>query len=283
MKKYVLFLMMAITGLANADTTGIFRGSDVEGKLLRPPQGSAPISKREYEESLKKQGKTLEGELKRVSGDKIVSEDGFIGNQPGVNTDKKDLVTIQMQQRKQEIEEAKVAAKIDGIPEGSNALQFEKMAQEKMNKSLVVIKDMEKLMYTKSVTLNDYEKVEMQNKLMNILIEANYSKEISRKADLVKVQVYTLLRQMYPFVIKDSIKSVDLVALGDNYKVLKVSAKGMNSKEVLGLSSVGNHAYAIGFDKIYFTDNVKYFIEDDFKSYIQRMKEADDKNKKVKK
>lgn len=292
MKKYILALGL-VCGLANAQTTGIVKGSDVESKILRPAPASAPISKKEYEEKLKKEGKSMDSELKRVNANSdsntnaLVADDGFIKpgtpktNQdhasvlgvPRVSADGKiDVNEAKRQQELQELDEAKKAAKLEGVPEGANAQYFAKMADEKLKKSLQVLFDSEKNMYSKKVVMNDYEKVEKQIQLMNILIDAQYSKEISRKADMVKVKGYFLMRQMISFILEDSIKGYRFTTLGENGKVLKVYSKSMNSKEVLGLKSITETAFSIGFEKVVFTDNNRYSLEENVEEYVQKLK-----------
>lgn len=292
MKKYILALGL-FYGLANAQTTGIVKGSDVESKILRPAPVSAPISKKEYEEKLKKEGKSIDSELKRVNANSdsntnaLVADDGFIKpgvpktNQehtsilgvPRVSGDGKiDVSEAKRQQELQELDEAKKAAKLEGVPEGANAQYFAKMADEKLKKSLQVLFDSEKNMYSKKVQMNDYEKVEKQIQLMNILIDAQYSKEISRKADMVKVKGYFLMRQMISFILEDSIKGYRFTTLGENGKVLKVYSKSMNSKEVLGLKMITETAFSIGFEKIVFTDNNRYSLEENVEEYVQKLK-----------
>lgn len=277
MKKHVvlLSLLLSTIGVANSQNlpSGMFLGKDSESKILRPPQGSAPISKREYEENLKKQGKTLEGELVRVSGDKVISADGFIGPAPKGPVDASglvDLETVKKKKQQQDLQTAKDASKINGVEDGNNGEMFEKTAQEKMDRAILVLKELTMNMYTKDISLIDYEKLEMQNKIMSLLVEAQYSKEITKKSSDIKIQVLNLLRQMYPFIINDTLKGYDVVSLGNDYKVLKVYSKSMNSKEVMGLNAIITHAFGIGFDKIYFTDNNKYYIEETLKSYINR-------------
>lgn len=292
MKKYILALGL-VCGLANAQTTGIVKGSDVESKILRPAPASAPISKKEYEEKLKKEGKSIDSELKRINANSdsntnaLIADDGFIKpgapktNQdhasvlgvPRVSVDGKiDVNEAKRQQELQELDEAKKAAKLEGVPEGANAQYFAKMADEKLKKSLQVLFDSEKNMYSKKVVMNDYEKVEKQIQLMNILIDAQYSKEISRKADMVKVKGYFLMRQMISFILEDSIKGYRFTTLGENGKVLKVYSKSMNSKEVLGLKSITETAFSIGFEKVVFTDNNRYSLEENVEEYVQKLK-----------
>ena len=75
MKKYILALGL-VCGLANAQTTGIVKGSDVESKILRPAPASAPISKKEYEEKLKKDKKSnlIKEKLKSTNDERLKEE-----------------------------------------------------------------------------------------------------------------------------------------------------------------------------------------------------------------
>lgn len=301
MKKYAV-LLIALGANVTFAQSGISKGSDAESRILRPAPMSIPISKKKYEENLKKQGKTLDSELKRVTGDNDIKPATFVGNDGFINSSvaspskveknantgsnaisilgvprttvdgKIDLNEAKNQQTLQEIEEAKKAAKVEGVEEGANAEYFEKMADEKLKKSLVVLNELEKLLYTKKVLMTDYERVEKQVQLMNILVDAKYSKEVSRKAELVKVKAYFIMRQMMSFVLEDSLKGYRFHTLGDNSKVLKVYYKGMNSKEVLGLKSVTENAFSIGFEKVFFTDNLRYSLEEDVNEYVKKIK-----------
>lgn len=302
MKKYAMIAIVLSYNLVFAQSNLILKGSDVESRILRPAPMSAPITKKEYEENLKKQGKTITSEMKRINKDNdkdvpnLVSPDGFIDSQlgnnsknnkipltgskpesvlgvPRVNADGKiDINEAKVQQSLQQIENAKKESKLDGVEEGGNAIHFDEIVDEKFKKSNLILKELEILLYTKQVLMSDYEKIEKQIQIMNILIDTKYSKEINKKAELVKVRSYFLMRQMLSLVLGSSLKSYNFYSLGDGAKVLKIYSKLMSSRDVLALKSVTENAFSIGFEKVVFTNNTNYVLEENIITYMKKIK-----------
>lgn len=277
----------------NGTGGSVLKGSDVNksSNLMRPGdithngaggnsgiiKVEAPevITKKDYEEGLKKRGVTQEQDLKRVQDNRL-KVDGIIDDVEYIKNG--DSISTYEQQKKQiekEFDELKKSSKI----QGNDKEYFESFALSTIKKSEDVLFSVEKDLYTRKVVLGLYEKAERQIQLLNMVVEANYSVNVSKKAELVKTRAYILMRQMFPFILQDSLKGSSVNALSADFKLLKVVTPGMNANEVIKLKYITENAFAIGFEKVIYTNNNQYAVEEDVKEYIKKIKEEKFKNK----
>jgi hypothetical protein len=287
-----------LNGVDAKNKPNILKGSDAskqsniangkEAKVYRP-EPTINMSKKEYEEDLKKRGVTVQQDLERVKNAEV-SSDGFIKNngvslnKPGVvPVDKNGNVSvydIQKSEILKEIEEAKEAARIKGVPDGENKQYFEELAKQSIKKAEGILLSVEKDLYTKRVLISDYERAEKQIEMMSILVTARYSDEISKKAEDVKTQAYLLMRQMLAFILSENTKKLQITSLSKDFKLLKVVSNDMSSAEVIRLKYITENAFSIGFEKVIYTNNASYAVEEDVKEYIKKIKEDKKNNKK---
>lgn len=263
---------------------GIVRGADAnsnnsiakgsEAKILRPNQPAndeVVISKKDYEADLKRRGLTQEQDLKRaksleVDNDGIIRSDiDFIVKPGGIS-----VYDAQKLQIQKDLEEAKEASKIKGI--NSNSEYFDKYAKENLVKSQDLLGKLEKEMLYSKIGLIQYERVEKQIEMLNVIIDAKYSDAINNQANQLKGVAYNLLRQMFPFIWKEHLKGVEITSFSPYQKTLKVFNSSMNSSEVVKFKSLTEVAFSIGFEKIVYTNQKDYVIEEEVRQYIAKLK-----------
>lgn len=278
----------------NNSRNGLLKGSDSESSkniakgssanVLSPNKNigepTITISKREYEEDLKRRGITQEQDLERaksleVGNDGIIRSDvDFVTKSNGIS-----IFEAQRLQIKQEIEEAKQAAKIESVED--NGKYFFENAMRNINKSQGVIDSIEKDMLYGKINLIQYDRLDKQIEMMNVLLEAASSKEIDEKANQLKTRIYTLMRQMYPFIWEENIRGVKINSFGLYHKTLKVFSPSMDSSEVLKLKAILDSAFIIGYERVIFTNQRGYAVEETVKDYIKKIKEEKDKKFKT--
>lgn len=267
-----------IKGLNATNSKNIATGSSA--KVLSPgtvynQNDTVTISKKEYEQDLKRRGLTQEQDLKRaksleVDNDGIIRSDiDFVTKSNGIS-----VFEAQKQQIQKELEEIKNAAKIESVKPGENGKFFQENAQRNIETGKNTLKNIEKEMLYGKPNIIHYDILEKQIEMMNVLIEAKYSKDIDGEANKLKTSIYSLMRQIYPYIWEENIKGLEVNSFGIYHKTLKIVSPQMNSNEVVKLRALLDGAFVIGFDRVIFTNQRGYVVEETVQQYIKKIKES---------
>lgn len=267
-----------VKGVSAVNSRNIATGSNANvlspGKVYNQ-NDTVTISKKEYEQELKRKGLTQEQDLQRaksleVDNDGIIRSDiDFITKSNGIS-----VFEAQKQQIQNELEEIKKAAKIDTVKPGENGKFFQENAQRNIETGKNTLKNIEKEMLYGKPNIIHYDILEKQIEMMNVLLEAQYSKEIDSEANKLKTSIYSLMRQIYPYIWEENIKGLEVNSFGIYHKTLKIVNPQMNSNEVVKLRALLDGAFVIGFDKVIFTNQRGYVVEETVQQYIKKIKES---------